>query len=143
MFTKILLPVDLSNDQPSQKALDAAIFQARACQASLHLLTVIPGYSMPMVTSYLPRDILTKAHNEVKNRLQEFADQQIPKEIECTFSVSDGTAYKRILKEVEKRSIDLVVMANHDSRKLDKFFLGSVAAKVAEHCKTNLMIIKD
>ncbi|WP_426416399.1 universal stress protein [Aestuariirhabdus sp. LZHN29] len=143
MFTKILLPVDLSNAHPSQKALDAAIFQARASKAPLHLLTVIPGVSMPMVSNYLPRDVLAKAHREVKSRLTDFANKHIPDDISCTLTVVEGTAYKRILKEVEKESIDLVVMANHDSRKVDKFFLGSVTSKISEHCKTNLMIIKD
>ncbi|RRJ84035.1 universal stress protein [Aestuariirhabdus litorea] len=143
MFTKILLPVDLSNDHPSQKALDAAIFQARASNASLHLLAVIPGFSMPMVSTYMPRDLMSKAHSEVKTRLRAFAEKYIPDEIDCTLAVTEGTAYKRILKEIEREGVDLVIMANHDSRKIDHFFLGSVTSKVAEHCKTNLLIIKD
>lgn len=143
MFSKIILPVDMSHQNNSEKALNAAIFQARASNAQLHLLTVIPGYSMPMVSTYLPSDLVAKAHTEVKAHLQSFAKKYIPEDISCTVQVSDGTAYKKILKEVDKVKADLLIMANHDSTKLDKFFLGSVTSKVAEHCKIDLMIIKD
>ncbi len=143
MFTKILLPVDMSHEQHSQRALDAAIFQAKASNASIHLMTVIPGFSMPMVSTYLPRDILVKAHEEVKNKLRKFAEEHIPNDISRTIQVADGTAYKKILKEAARIGADLLIMANHDSNKLDKFFLGSVTSKIAEHCKIDLMIIKD
>ena len=52
MFKKVLVPVDLGEPAFSQQALALALREVRDNQAELHLVTVVPGYSNPIVAGY-------------------------------------------------------------------------------------------
>ncbi len=56
MYDKILLAVDLNEESSWAKALPTAVTLCRTFGASLHVVTVLPDYHMPLVGSYFPRD---------------------------------------------------------------------------------------
>ncbi|MBU2704865.1 universal stress protein [Zooshikella marina] len=143
MYKKILLPLNMNETALIKKALAAAISEAKAHNATLHLFSSIPGFNMPMVSSYFPKDVMLKALTELKQKLKDYAQANIPEDINVTIGVGEGSAHKQILKEIEKENIDLVVISSHSGRKVGQFFLGSVASKIVEHAKTNVMVIKE
>jgi nucleotide-binding universal stress UspA family protein len=53
-MNKILLPVDLNEESSWDKALPTAVTLCRTFNASLHVVTVLPDYRMPLVGSYFP-----------------------------------------------------------------------------------------
>lgn len=142
MYNNILLPVDLNETALSQKAIDTAIFLAKSSNATLHLFSVIPGFNMPVVSSHFPPEIMREALSDLQFRLNEYAKQQISQEVNYQTDVAEGKTYKKILKKITQSNIDLVVIATHNSSKLNHFFLGSVTAKVVEHTHTSTLIIK-
>ncbi|MDE1461969.1 universal stress protein [Spartinivicinus poritis] len=141
MYKNILLPVDLNETALAQKAIDTAIFLAQSNNATLHLFTVIPGFNMPIVSNHFPTEVMREALADLKARLKEYAKQQLPEGVNYEVDVAEGKAYKKILKKISQSDIDLVVIATHNS-KLNHFFLGSVTAKVVEHCNTSILVIK-
>ena len=69
MFKRILVPVDLQETQFAQRALSIAVDAAQHHAADLHVLVVIPGFSMPMVANYFPNDAFEKAYRLQHRRL--------------------------------------------------------------------------
>ena len=81
MYHKILLPLDLNEELSWKKALPTALTLCRTFGASLHVLTVLPDYRMPLVGSYFPKDFAKKAHQAVSDAQHQFIQEHVPDDI--------------------------------------------------------------
>ncbi|WP_148252962.1 universal stress protein [Aidingimonas lacisalsi] len=142
MYSKILLPVDLNEDSSWTKALPTALTLCRTFAASLHIVTVIPDYRMPMVGSYFPEDFAKQARAGVIEAQRVFVEQQVPKDIDVKTSIIDGSPWEAIIKSSKKLDIDLIVMASHTKRKFADYVLGPNAEHVVHHAKVSVMIVR-
>ncbi len=142
MFNKILIPVDIENVEFVEKAMEVAIRQAKEYDASLHVVTVIPGFGMSMVGSFFPEDAMAKALTAVTKQLKKYVDTNIPKEINVSFKVLQGKSHKEILKESKAIGADLIVIPSHNYKKVDRVLLGSCTSRVVERSKVSVMVIK-
>lgn len=142
MFNKILIPVDLENTEFAEKAMKAAIQQAKDSGASLHVITVIPGFGMSMVGSFFPEDAMAKAIKAVTKKLKQYVDSRVPKTLKTSIKVLQGKSHKEILRESKAVSADLIVMPSHNYKKVDRVLLGSCTGRVVERAKVSVMVIK-
>ncbi|ODC03397.1 hypothetical protein BFW38_07375 [Terasakiispira papahanaumokuakeensis] len=142
MFKHILLPVDITDTQNAGKALEAAVDLAQRHQAELHLFSVIPGFGSPMVAGHFPKHDVQALLNEIYRELEQFAKASVPEGIKTRTRVVDGTPHKEILIEAERVHADLIVMPSHDQKAVERFFLGSVAARVVERAHVSVMVIR-
>lgn len=142
MFRKILFPVDLSEPSASEDALQVAIQEARNHGAKLHVMSVLPGFGLPWVATYFPRDALEQARKSLEQRLQQYVREKIPDELQATAVVREGTPYREILEEVGRVSADLVVIQCQDASELGRAVLGSCASRVVEHAHISVMVIR-
>ena len=142
MFNKILIPVDIENTEFVEKAMTVAIQQAQDCGASLHVVTVIPGFGMSMVGSFFPEDAMAKALTAVTKQLKEYVDNNTLKETKTSFKVLQGKPHKEILKESKAIGADLIVIPSHNYKKVDRVLLGSCTSRVVEQAKVSVMVIK-
>lgn len=142
MYKHILIPVDLNEKGFADKAVHIAAWHAKHSNAKLHLLTVVPGIHMSMVSTYFPKDAAAKMKNDVKLKLQCFAEQNIDEDVVYETYVAEGKPYKVILDYAVKLGADLIIMPSHKRSKIDKVMLGSVTAKVVQNSPINIMVIK-
>ncbi|EIV8467702.1 universal stress protein [Vibrio vulnificus] len=142
MYKQILVPVDLNDKGFSDRAVELAVWHARQANAQLHLLNVLPGIHMSMVASYFPKDAAQKMKQDVVQQLKNFADQHIADEIVYKVHVAEGKPYATILEYAEKLGADLIIMPSHKRSKIDKVVLGSVASKVVENSRINVLVVK-
>ena len=142
MFKKILFPVDLGETELSEQAMNVAIQEARNHDAALHCMSVLPGFGMPWVATYFPRDALSEARKSLEKRLDDYVEKRVPKEVKVTRSVREGTPYREILAEVKRVGADLIVIPSQDAPELDRVLLGSCAARVVEHSHVSVMVIR-
>jgi len=142
MFNKILIPVDLENIEFAEKAMKVAIQQAKDSGASIHVVTVIPGFGMSMVGSFFPEDAMAKALTAVTKKLKVYVGKKVPKDIEVSFKVLQGKPQKEILKESKTVAADLIVIPSHNYSKVDRALLGSCTSLVVERAKVSVMVIK-
>ncbi|SFX50623.1 universal stress protein [Marinospirillum alkaliphilum] len=142
MFKHILLPVDISDGKQSEKAIRAAVELAQMHQAQLHVLTVLPGFGSPIVASYFPKQDLKKLLESIYQKLQELVEPFIPDALEVKLRAVEGTPHKEILKEAKRIKADLIVIPSHDPKAVERFFLGSVAARVVERAHVSVMVIR-
>ncbi|GHE21608.1 universal stress protein [Halomonas urumqiensis] len=142
MYQKILLPVDLNEETSWTKALPTALTLCRSFGASLHVVTVLPDYRMPLVGSYFPKDFAKKAHEAISEAQHTFIKENIPEDIQVQSVIVDGSPWEAIIKAAKKLDIDLIVMASHNKRKFADYVLGPNAEHVVHHTKMSVMIVR-
>ncbi len=140
MFEKILYPVDMEEPDFSQMALEVAIAQCKIHNSELHVLTVIPGFNMPMVASFFPEGTMEVAKKRVTEKLERYVKDNIPSSIKVFSHVAVGPPYKEILLCRRALGANLIILQSHNE-KLDHF-LGSVATKVVEQARVSVMVIR-
>jgi len=140
MIQKILVPVDLSDEHPSE--LEFAKDLARAMGAKILLLhvvdyvpTVLPvelpaGYPMPQL------DVVQKS---AERKLAEVARDFAGLDVECTVEI--GAAAHEITACAEREGVDHIVVGSHRHGALARMVLGSVAERVARtaHCPVTIV----
>ena len=142
MFKEILLPVDLGDEGSAMKAVAAAIELAKGGAAKLHVLAVVPGYSMSIISQYFPADFEQKSLADATARLRQFIAANIPADISSQAIVANGTGYEEILKAAKDIHCDLVVIASHRPE-LKDYLLGPNAARVVRHADCSVLVVRD
>jgi len=142
MYKQILVPVDLNEQGFADKAVEQAVWLAKQSNATIHLLNVLPGIHMSMVSSYFPKDAARKMMQDAQHQLKEFASQHIPDEIIHHQHISEGKTWTTILEHASRIGADLLILPSHKRSRLDKVMLGSVASKVVENSPINVLVIK-
>jgi nucleotide-binding universal stress UspA family protein len=141
MYNNILLPVDMEHTAESADALAIALEEARRSNAKLTVMTVAPGFGMPIVASYFDEDAVKEALKEVARHLKKYVDDNIPRDIETNAVVVEGNPANLILKQARENDIDLIVMASHNSE-IETLFLGSCASRVVTHAHCTVTVVK-
>ncbi len=142
MFKRLLLPLDINEGKASTKAIKAAIELALAHQAQLQVLSVLPGLGSPLVASYLPRPAMAQVLEATYQQLQALVEPHLPAGLEVKLRAVEGKPYKQILKEAQRIQADLIVIPSHGPKAVERFFLGSTAARVVERAEISVMVIR-
>ena len=141
MYNNILLPVDIEHTVESATAFTIAIEEARRSNAKLTVMTVAPGFGMPIVASYFDEDAVKQALKEVARHLKKYVDDNIPEGIETSAVVVEGNPAELILNRAREDNIDLIVMASHNIQ-IENLWIGSCASKVVRHAHCTVTIVK-
>jgi len=141
MFKKILLPVDLEHSDAAKRALKLALEEIERSGAELYVMTVAPGFGMPLVASFFDQETVNKAMKVIAQHLKDYVKKHVPADIKPKLIVAEGNPPEQILKQAKKNRIDLIVIPSHDSE-VEQIFLGSVAAKVVRHSRCSVLVVK-
>jgi len=142
MYDKILLPVDLNEEASWSKALPVALSLCRTFDASLHIVTVMPDYRMPMVGSFFPKDFAEKAHQAVTEAQRTFIADKVPSDVKVQAVIADGSPWEAILKAGKKVGVDLIVIASHNKKRFADYVIGPNAEHIVHHSKISVMIVR-
>ncbi|SJN59548.1 universal stress protein [Vibrio ruber] len=142
MYKHILVPVDLNEQGFADKAVEIAVWHAKNSNAEIHLLNVLPGIHMSMVSTYFPKDAAANMKADVKAQLKAFAEAHIDEEVVYHLHIAEGKPYSTILDYAEKLGSDLIIMPSHKRSKIDKVVLGSVASKVVQNSPIHVLVVK-
>ena len=142
MYHDILLTVDLNDEASWAKALPAAVEEAKASGATLHVVSILPDFGMPVVGGFFPDDFEEKALAEVSEKLVAFCGENVPSEIEVKNIVRHGNVYKEILEIAGETGCDLIVIGAH-RLELSDYLLGPNAARVVRHANCSVLVVRD
>ncbi|KAA0873639.1 universal stress protein [Nitrincola tapanii] len=142
MFKKILLPIDMQDKETAVKALNFAAEYLTQPDAELHLLTVLPGYSMPVVASYFPKNAIDSALQVLKEELTLVVNETLPNLVSYQVHVAEGAAHKEIIKAAKKYEVDLIMMPSHNYSRMENILIGSVTSRVVERAKCSVLVIR-
>lgn len=152
---KILVPTDFSKS--AKVALDTAVNFCRFYKAELHIVHAYnPSsevLSLDFVTPFqgVPGTMAPEQINEfmeerkkgIEENLQKIADEFKNEEFAVKTSIENTALFEDLAEQVDKMSVDLVIMGTHGASGARETFIGSNAQKFIRHCKTPVLTLRE
>lgn len=140
MIKKILVPIDLSRPDVCQHAVAEAIKLAGFYEASLHFVSVMPGFGMPLVGSYFTDEQTDHASREFAHAFLKFLKKcDLDKH---PHSITVGKAWEGIVETAKKVGADLIVMNHHARGHAGGSLIGSCSQQVAARAPCSVYLMK-
>lgn len=138
MYEDILLPTDGSDGTETALAHAEAI--GMAFDATVHVLFVADTNrdSVIRLAGGTTTDVLTEKGTGIVEETSAALDPAVDRRTE----VLQGDPRETIVDYAEEYGIDLVVMATHGRRGLDRFLLGSVTERVVRTSNVPVMTVR-
>lgn len=142
MTQAVMCPIDLEQESSWRAALPAAIDHARRAKAKLYVMTVVPDYAIGATADLLaPRRAATLAQ-ETRRRIEDFAREHVPSDIDVEVLQAEGTVHSEILRLAAERQVGLIVMAAHRPELRD-VLLGPTAAHIVRHAHCSVLVVRE
>jgi nucleotide-binding universal stress UspA family protein len=140
----VLHPTDFSS--ASGMAFTRAIAEARTRKTALLILHVLSpivpivgeGYVSP--TAYQEMSAATRAW--AQKRLDRAVARAKAARVRVRGLLRDGTAHEQIVRVAKARHAKLIVIGTHGRTGVARFFLGSVASRVAATARCPVLIVR-
>jgi universal stress protein F len=140
MFRRVLLPIDLTEPEMAEQALDEARTLAIAFNGELRLVNVQSLIPIDFL-DYVPEDFDGQIREGIEKEIAAIADKikYPPERISTT--VLFGPVHHKILAEAEAWGSDLIVLCSHRPG-MDRFLIGSHASAIVQHAKCSVLVLR-
>ena len=138
MFNKVLVPVDVTMKKDTEKLLNTVKILTAGWTCEIHVATVVPMVSMPIVGSYFDKDFETESSAAAA---KELASAVSGANIDATSHVLAGTVYDAVIHLASKLDVDLIVIGAHQPE-LRHYLLGSNASRMVRHSKSSVLVLR-
>jgi nucleotide-binding universal stress UspA family protein len=146
MYTirKILCPTDFS--VYSKHALEYAVKLADRPDSEITVLHVDEFDVSPLGHFHLD-DETVRRYRDLKSRflkeqMEIFAEETLPKHIKYETRIAPGRAYKTIVEEAEANNFDLILIARHGTTNMSNHLVGSIAERVVRLARCPVLTIR-
>jgi nucleotide-binding universal stress UspA family protein len=140
MFKTILVPVDLTEVETAQPAIDTAVSLAASAEGSIRLIYVrslVPATYM----EFVPPAFDAEQQEDAEARLADVA-ASIPLPAErISAAVRLGSVYNEVLHEADATGADLIVIGSHRPT-MATYLLGSNASTIVRHAKCSVLVVR-
>ena len=141
-FQNVLFPTDFS--ECSEKVFPYALDWVKKFEARLHLLFVARDLSYLKALD-VSSDLLLQMSSEIvqvgKNQMKHFCTEYLKGFENYTTEVVIGDPKEAILKYADQTSIDLIIIATHGRKDVDRLLIGSVADHVVKNANVPVITI--
>ncbi len=138
----LLFPLDFGST--SEKVLSYARYMAEKLRAKLYLLFVVEDLSK-YANFYVPHSALDNLEAELleaaKKKMENFIEDNLSDFPNVEGIIKRGDIADEIIKVVEEKDIDMIVMGTHGRKGLEKILLGSVAEQVVKRAPCPVLTI--
>ena len=141
MFKDSLVYVEIDKPFSWEKPLAQAIEFCQQWGATLHVLTAVPDYGMPIVQQYFPVGFEDEVTAIALQELKAWLAEQVPDDVRVQPNVAEGKARAAILRIAKVVNSDLIVLAPRRQVTKD-CSLGATAAHVVRHACCSVMIVR-
>ena len=141
MYKKILVAVDLQDLQGTIATLEA-LNEYVSDGMEVELLSVLPGFSMPMVASYFPDDMTKQALDTMRVELTKLAEAHLNPDLQVSVWVTAGKVPKRIVKRAQETDAQLILIRALKHGRVEQVMMGSVTAKVVQAASCSVLVIR-
>lgn len=137
---KILLALDPFGS--SDRALTAALQQAKQQAAALVILAVAETFQNERAFEGLA-GASEELFAQVRNKVEQVERAAIAQGVTPKVEIKDGPSPAQcILECAERENADLIVVGHREKKGLDRFLLGSVAAKIVAHAACSVLVVR-
>jgi len=141
MFKKILVPVDIDYTETAVAVYRSAAAMAKLCGAEIQLVSVMPGFGMPIVASYISDDVRREAKSNFKESLEQFIQDNCDEP--TSYTVRTGKNWEEIIKAADKWGADLIVVYHNRRHEINEVFSRSCSQRVADHADCSVLRLRN
>jgi nucleotide-binding universal stress UspA family protein len=133
MFKKILVPIDVDYPKTAATVYQKAVALGKPSGAEIRLVSVMPGFGMPIVASHIPDEV----HKETVQRFEDALKAFI--KANCDESVSYTVATGKNWEEI----IDLIVVYHNRRDTINEAFSSSCSERVADKANCSVLRLRN
>ncbi|MEQ1969477.1 universal stress protein [Xenorhabdus nematophila] len=142
MYKTILVPVDILEEDLTNKAIDSALKIARETGAKLHFLHVLP-ISSAIINAYALgyMEIKDKATIKAEHNLKVLVDSiDLPID-HISYSIAFGSPRDEITATANEIDADLIVIGSRRPN-ITTHLLGSNSSGIVRYAKTSVLVVR-
>ena len=141
MFKKILVPIDVDYPETAaavyQKAAEIAVLN----NAEIRLISVMPGFSMPIVAAFVSDEIREQAKKQFKETLEKFIAENCDQTV--SYRVRIGKNWEEIIKAADNWKADLIIVYHNHRRDINEVFSGSCSQRVTDNANCSVLRLRN
>ncbi len=141
MFKKILVPIDVDYPKTAAAVYQKASAIAGLSSAEIRLVSVMPGFSMPIVASYISAEVRKKAENQFKDALEKFIEENCKNTV--SYRLRTGKNWQEIIKAADNWGADLIVVYHNHRRDINEVFSGSCSQRVSDNANCSVLRLRN
>ena len=141
MFKKILVPIDVDYPKTAVAVYQKAAAIAGLSNAEIQVVSVMPGFGMPIVASYISDEIREQAKKRFKESLEKFIRENCDKTV--TYRIRTGKNWEEIIKAADNWEADLIVCYHNRRREINEVFSGSCSQRVSDNANCSVLRLRN
>ena len=141
MFKKILVPIDVDYPKTAVAVYQKAAAIAGLSNAEIQVVSVMPGFGMPIVASYISDEIREQAKKRFKESLEKFIRTNCDKTV--TYRIRTGKNWEEIIKAADNWEADLIVCYHNRRREINEVFSGSCSQRVSDNANCSVLRLRN
>lgn len=148
MYKKILLPTDGSEN--AKRAAEHALKMGSRSGAEILVLNVVETPRFRGIRSVDKTELKKELEQEGQNAFDEYSGMlaeivdggKCQKDVKLDLKLEEGSPADKILKTIDEKNIDLVVMGTSGKHGINRFLLGSVAENTMRSAPCPVLVIR-
>ncbi len=140
MFKRILVPIDVDRPIAAKAVYDYATKLAEQ-GGEIKLFSVMPGFGMPIVGSYITDEVRKEALEHFKEALEAFIKENCDDTV--TYHIRAGKNWREIVKMAEKWEADLIIVYHNRTREINEVFSRSCSQHVYQHARCSVLRLRN
>lgn len=141
MFKKILVPIDVDRPNAAKAVYGCALEIAEQSGAEIKLIAIMPGFGMPIVSSFITDEIRNEALEHFRDELKVFIKENCDESV--THHIRTGKNWKEVVKMAEKWEADLIVVYHNRRREINEMFSRSCALHVYHDAPCSVLRLRN
>jgi nucleotide-binding universal stress UspA family protein len=141
MFKKILVPIDVDHPETAKDVYQRSVEIAKLSDAEIRLISVMPGFGMPIVASYISDEIRKDVTDRFKESLEKFIKENCREHVSHT--VRTGKNWEEIIKAADKWGADLIVVHHNRRHEINEVFSRSCSQRVADNANCSVLRLRN
>ena len=141
MFKKILVPIDVDYPETAAAVYQKAATIAKLSGAEIRLISVMPGFGMPIVASYISDEVRKEAADRFKESLEKFIKDNCDEPVSSR--IRTGKNWEEIIKDADKWEADLIVVYHNRRHEINEVFSRSCSQQVSNNANCSVLRLRN
>jgi len=141
MFKKILVPVDIDYPETATAVYNRAAEIAKPSGAEVQLISVMPGFGMPIVATYISDEVRKEVTDRFEASLKKFINDHCVEPV--SYTVRTGKNWEEIIKAADKWEADLIVVFHNRNHEINEAFSKSCSQRVADNANCSVLWLRN
>ena len=141
MFKKILVPIDVDYTETAAAVYQKAAAIAKLSGAEIRLISVMPGFGMPIVASYISDEVRKEATDRFRESLEKFIKNNCDEPVSSR--IATGKNWEEIIKAADQWEADLIVVYHNRRHDINEVFSTSCTQRVTDNAHCSVLRLRN